>query len=99
MKQIKFSHLYKKIVAIGSRFVRLVQVLDINLDELSPAFLAYDTDQGKYTLPKRGKYLMLIFESNGKLMTTLRSAWPPKKAEYYKEAVGETFEIKIEYDE
>jgi hypothetical protein len=42
--------------------VKLLDVVNIELSELSPAFLSYDTDGGKFKLPKKGKYMMLILQ-------------------------------------
>jgi hypothetical protein len=81
--------------------VKLLDVIEIDLKTLSKPFLDYDTDNGKYVLPKKGKYLMLIFEKNiGNdeldLFTTLRR-YTPEKYTYYNLQIGNLFkpEIKV----
>ena len=76
---IKFSHHYAKLRAAEPEMkATLIQVLPIDLGDLSAEFLAYDTDNGLFKLPKRGKYLMLISEGSHGLFTTLRAAYPPR---------------------
>lgn len=94
MKQIKFSHDYNKLE--GAKFARLLQVVPVKLEDLSPEFLAYDTDNGRFQLPKQGDYLMLLFNHEGtwSLFTTIRRN-TPEKLRYYQATVGEEFEIII----
>jgi hypothetical protein len=64
---------------------------------VSKTFLDYDTDYGKYKLPAKGKYLILIFLKPGintNLFTTIRR-FTPEKYKYYKDARGEMFEVQI----
>lgn len=93
-KQIKFSHDYLKLE--GAKFARLLQIIPIKLEDLSPQFLDYDTDHGLFQLPKKGDYLMLIFNHEGtwSLFTTIRRN-TPEKLSYYQDSVGEVFEIVI----
>ncbi len=96
MRLIKFSHQYAKLRCINAGMeAKLVEVLEVNLKDLSKAFLDYDTDNGKYKLPNSGKYLMLIFEAEGGLFTTLRSMYPEKKKEYYRALISEEFKVLI----
>lgn len=79
--------------------VKLLEVLVLDLQSLSKSFLDYDTDEGEYKLPKKGLYMMLIFEKNidkGELnlFTTLRR-YTPAKAEYYKSKIGKLFNVEI----
>jgi hypothetical protein len=102
MPQIKFSHKYQKILNSHNDVIEtavLLQVIPVNLEDLSKNFLDYDTDNGTYELPKRGKYLMLIFlkehedyTTDLNLFTTLRR-WTPEKYSYYSENVGLVFRV------
>jgi hypothetical protein len=104
MPQIKFSHKYQKILNSHNDVIDsaiLLQVLTVNLEDLSSAFLIYDTDSGKYELPKRGKYLMLIFlkehedyTTDLNLFTTLRRH-TPEKYDFYMSQIGATFEVIV----
>jgi hypothetical protein len=97
MNKIKFSHKYNKLFTCGNGVankVQLLQVLNIQLENLSPYFIFYDTD-GKYELPKKGNYLMLIFErDNSSIFTTLRRSTPTKE-KYYRSKTGKFFEVVI----
>lgn len=84
--------------AIQVREAKLLEVLDVNLENLHPSFITYDTDNGKYELPKKGRYLLLIFsKGEGDIFTTIRR-FTMQKAEYYVEKRGEIFEVVIEGD-
>ena len=97
MKKIKFSHNYPKLR--GEKYAQLLQVLQLDLKELSPTMRLYDTqinDDEYYALPKSGRYLLLIFlGDSGNLFTTIRSGYPTTKTKYYYDSVGENFEINI----
>ena len=107
MKQIKFSHEYRKLLnesEVVIRTAKLLAVIPVNLEQLPACFLDYDTDCGSYQLPKKGSYLILIFqkiyepqytEANN-LFTTLRRS-TPEKIRYYTGAIGELFDVKIIY--
>lgn len=101
MTNIKFSHKYTKLL-YGLNFIKhavLLQVLIIDLMDLTQEFRDYDTDFGVYELPKKGKYMLLIFQKQGmSLFTTIRRH-TPQKEEYYKGKIGETFQIVIEQKE
>ena len=110
MHKIKFTHVYNKLLDESNNVVScaiLLGVYEINLEDQHSKFIEYDTDYGKFPLPKRGKYLMLLFEKikyhrlvNNKLreqkgrhlFTTLRRS-TPEKLKYYKSCVGQEFSI------
>jgi len=105
MNTIKFSHIYNKLLDEHNDVIDealLLDVIPVNLEERSEVFIKYDTDNGKYSLPKKGKYLMLIFmkppELSGicadNIFTTLRR-YTHEKTAYYKGHIGETFVIEI----
>jgi len=73
----------------------LLEVIPVRLENLSAEFLNYDTDGGRFKLPKRGEYLLLIFRGYTGLFPTLRAAWPSSKLKYYRDSIGEEFEIEI----
>jgi hypothetical protein len=104
MPTIFFSHRYPKLLDRHNNVVesaKLIGLFRVKLEDLHPSFLFYDTDNGKYELPKKGDFLMLLFlkpfethvtEQN--LFTTLRR-YTPEKYEYYRKVVGFDFEIVI----
>ena len=100
MNIIKFAHHYPKLSAIRGREIitisqaRLLQVLTVDLSDLTAEFLDYDTAAGTYQLPTKGKYLILIFLKPGgvDLFTTLRR-WTPEKERHYTAKTGEDFYI------
>ena len=105
MLKINFSDIYNKLLNRYNDVIEiaiLLGVYEINLEEQDQMFLNYDTDYGKYKLPKKGKYLMLLFEkiepfsyeSCRNLFTTLRR-YTPKKTEYYKSNIGKKFSVNI----
>jgi hypothetical protein len=99
MYNIKFSHPYRKLFVGGQIITRakLLSVESVKLQDLTAEFLDYDTDGGKYELPKKGNYLRLTFLKPGQdahLFTTLRSDRPGKK-EYYTEKIGQLFEVVL----
>lgn len=96
---ITFSHQYSKLYhnkeLISHAMLILVQI--INLEDMHHQFIDYDTDEGKYKLPNKGQYLLLLFKKNRyqpNLFTTLRCHTTEKEA-YYKSKVGEVFTIKF----
>lgn len=102
MPQIKFSHIYRKLLGENGEPIsgaHLIYVGIVNLEELHERFIDYDTDYGKYKLPKKGKYLMLLFTNtrHNKLFTTLRRHTEQKES-YYRNRVGECFEIVVKED-
>jgi len=100
MKQIKFSHRYKKMplsLTYGERAATLLQVLKVHYDDLSDLFIEYDTSykDGNYPIPKTDLIFLLFQTREGKLFTTIRR-FTDRKWEYYKKAEGEKFEVVIE---
>ena len=100
---IKFSHKYPKLAFGGpDKWVKqavLLQVLKVNLGELSPAFLKYDTGNGMYRFSHRETEMyLLLFSVNDGLMdfeylfSTVR---PLTSGNYYPSHVGHTFDILI----
>jgi len=107
MKKIKFSHAYLKLIYGGeiARMAKLVHVALVNLEDLPEDFLRYDTeymdangDVRRYSLPKKGEYLLLLFcVGRTFLFTTLRSRYGKygDKKEYYDKVLGKIFEVVI----
>jgi len=98
---IKFSYPFKKLF-INSALIEtalLLQVLIIDLTDITQEMRDYDTDFGAYPLPAKGSYLMLIFmKQNGAgLFTTMRRA-TPSKLEYYRSLVGQWFGLDVSHD-
>jgi len=94
---IKFSHKYPKLMGLEGEFVeeaKLLEVVVVDLEDLSPSFLEYDSDYGKFEFPESGRYLMLIFlkpDSNN-LFTTLRKG--TEEIEHkYRSGIGKKFKI------
>jgi hypothetical protein len=57
MPQIKFSHSYEKLLDSHNDAVDTATLLHVQIIELAethPAFISYDTDDGKYQLPDKG---------------------------------------------
>lgn len=99
MTTIKFSHRYSKLLGRNYEPIneaRLLDVVPIDMENMSEEFLAYDTDQGKFALPEKGQFLMLIFLKPGDkdVFTTLRRANTEKKA-YYRSMIGRYFNVQI----
>jgi len=103
MREIKFSHLYQKLLDEHNDMIdtaTLLDVIPVELSECSRAFLDYDTDGGKFILPPKGKYLMLVFKkpkegtgiSADNLFTTLRR-YTPEKMDYYRGLVGSDLQV------
>ena len=83
--RINFSHHYRKMIpAVGWESSKLLDVLPVCLEDLSPEFLRYDTsyldggEEKQYQLPKSGNYMILLLQANsgaGPIWTTIRSQW------------------------
>lgn len=105
MLKIKFSHPYAKLIGKSGYVIKKAKLLGvylIGLEDQSPDFLSYDTDNGHFQLPKKGLFMMLLFEkpcrgelAGRNLFTTLRPAWPSRKIHYYKSKIGMEFEIVL----
>lgn len=105
MHRINFSHPYRKLLQNGQPVTRakLLSVEPVRLQDLTAEFLDYDTDGGKYTLPKSGNYLKLTFlkpctKGEMHLFTTLRTN-RPGKIDYYLSRIGELFEVIVNQEE
>ena len=103
MPTIKFSHSYRKLLDNNQGKVietaLLVDVRVIQLETLHQDFIDYDTDNGMYKLPKKGDYLMLLFQKKecgepANLFTTLRRRTLQKEL-YYSAMIGQTFKVEI----
>jgi hypothetical protein len=103
--KIKFSHRYSKLIRTESskngylvKEAKLLEVISVLIKNISKEFLDYDTDDGKYELPKKGNFLMLIFQkSKYDIFTTMRR-YTPEKYVYYKLKIGQVFDIEIMED-
>lgn len=95
--KIKFSHNYKKIAGVTK--AKLIEVINVNLQNLSQEFLAYDTE-GIYKLPETGNYMILIFHKesdtniDSNIFTTIRRR-TDEKEKYYRENIGKIFTLEI----
>ena len=106
MNTIHFSHFYNKLPR-DYQYSKLLQVIPIQLAELSPEFRRYDTtyldggEEKQYPLPEKGEYMILLLQGgsgHGKLWTTIRSQKGKgglDKLGYYRSLVGEIFECKV----
>lgn len=99
MNNIKFSKEYIKLH--GQTSAKLLAVYPQTIDETYRELIDYDTiavDGSRYEL-KDGKYILLVFIGNKHIpFTTIRLDKPlmngmKSKLDYYKEKVGEDFEI------
>lgn len=98
MNKIRFSHRYLK-MPLGYNPSVLLEVIPIDLDNLSQEFRKYDVttmEGGEYPLPESGKYMILLLLSmdTEHLWTTIRR-FTPEKYKYYKRQTGNPFEIVI----
>jgi hypothetical protein len=95
---MRFSNYYAK-MPTGWQTSLLLDVIPIELSDLSQAFVEYDTttlNGGTYLLPKSGSYLLLLLRStDGHLWTTIRRS-TPKKKEYYLGKRGQAFRCVVE---
>lgn len=98
---IKFSFRFPKLIGDSGQQIpnaRLLQVLEVDMADITAEMLDYDTASGAYSkLPPKGAYLLLIFQKPGglHLFTTLRRNTPTKLA-YYRGLVGEWMRVFIE---
>jgi len=107
MPKIKFSHQYTKFPP-GFEQSKLIDVIPVNLEDLSADFLSYDTHylnvkksglDDYYHLPKKGEYMILmLFSWKGRLWTTIRSQRGMNgldKLAYYRSHIGEVFDCEV----
>lgn len=97
MSQIKFSHQYPKLLDCSGNIIRrarLLAVWEVELADLSAEFITYDTGGGMYELPKKGRYMVLLFaKPDGiNVFTTLRR-WTLEKWVYYHSQIGERLDV------
>lgn len=101
MAIIKFSYPFTKLFTNSSltETACLLQVLQVDLSDITQEMRDYDTDFGSYKLPAKGAYLMLIFmkPKGGGLFTTLRRE-TPSKLEYYRGLMGTWLELDVHHD-
>ena len=99
MNVIRFSKIYMKLPAgAAGKQATLLYVREVELGKQRGWFLDYDCtaiDGSRYELPQVGRYLLLLFELEGAIFTTLRRS-TPDKAEYYKRERGNKFIVAIE---
>ena len=103
LPRIRFAHNYSKLKDGFSptKRAKLLEVLEVRLENLSPELIKYNTrcGYGNYCkMPASGKYLMLIFDKApfwGEIFTTLRRS-KPQKLEYYRGLIGQVFEVEVE---
>ncbi|MCX8000481.1 MAG: hypothetical protein N3A69_16270 [Leptospiraceae bacterium] len=95
---IKFSHDYKKLPHILISIL-LLDILKVNLEDLSQAFLDYHTsyleNQTKQNQASKSREYLLILpyqKETNQLFTTLQR-YEPQKYEYYKSEIGQNFNI------
>lgn len=96
---IKFTHTYAKLTDLNGRTITYAKLLDViprKIEDVSAELIEWDTDHGTYQLPKKGEYLMLVFQKPGKrdLFCTFRRSTPGKE-DYYRKCLGEIFYIEI----
>lgn len=105
MARIKFSHTSEKLLGPDGKPVqkaKLLVCLAVPQEQICRAldFIAYDTDQGKYTIPFSSFYLILLFQKpDGNLFTTVRPQFSREtgdKKPYYDSLVGKELDIVIE---
>lgn len=99
MAKIRFPHSYTKLLNENGthpiRTAKLLQVVNIYIDDLTKEFLNYETDFGKGELRYDSLYLMILLQKpSGDLFTTLRP-FTPDKRDYYKSLVGQDIAIEI----
>ena len=101
LKKIKFSQNYEKLSKIDSKQpVVLLEVFIKMHEHLGKAFVEYDTQyetDGNYELVG-DRFLVLLFEQNGNLFTTLRS-FDADKAGYYFGMRGKKLEVIYTHNE
>ena len=103
MQQLKFSHMYLKLPPNWEgKKATLLFVREIELERQMWCFLDYDTaytegtkgkeNFGNYPLPKKGKYLLGLFDCEGTVFTALRRS-TPQKLRYYGDCIDLEFEL------
>ena len=102
MNTIKFSYFYSKLPR-DYQYSKLLQVLPVKLEELSPEFRHYDTtyldggEEKQYPLPYSGDRILLLLQAgsgHGHLWTTIRKR-EDEELEYYRSLVGKVVECQV----
>jgi hypothetical protein len=90
---IKFSHRYPKIH--NQKTARLLSAERCNRDQLSDAFIEYDTvyDGGHFSLPL-SDYILLVFLGNDHIPFTTARAFNDSDFRRYKDSLGSVFSIE-----
>lgn len=103
MPKIHFTHSYPKLNGPDGLPViraKLLEVIQIELGDMSAEFLNYDTNNGQFPLPSYGDYLMLIFrksssqDATANIFTTLRANREGKE-KYYRGLIGAMFLVEV----
>ena len=92
----RFSNLYIKMPRGFERSV-LTGLDLVNLEDLYPAFLEADTAivvGGHFSLPSRGRYMILQLDIDGRIWQTIRR-WIPQKEAYYRSHIGEVVRCEV----
>ena len=103
--KIRFAHNYSKLKDgfSATKRAKLLEVLEVRLENLSPELIKYDTRYGYgnyYKLPAKGDYLLLIFDKApfwGEIFTALRRR-SGRNLEYYRGLIGQVFEVEVEVE-
>lgn len=88
---------FKKLVQNGTLLnsARLLHVIETSFEDISQELVDYDTDHGRYVLPKKGPAILLIFQkSRGDLFTTIRKG-KAGALEAYRANIGELFSLIV----
>ena len=96
---ITFSRQYPKLKNgqdVTIRKAKLMQVLSVELSELTHGFRNYDTAFGAIKLPEQGRALLLLFQKPGgnDLFSSIRP-WTPEQQALYDGRVGEVWDVVI----
>ena len=101
---IKFSHKYKKLgIGNGGYCIKakLLDVVNVKIENMSAEFLRYDTDDGLFELPNMGDYMMLIFlkddvsDRKANIFTTLRRKTEEKEI-YYRSKIEQWVDVEYQ---
>lgn len=96
---IKFNKPFSKLKdQFGNQIhtAMLLQVLTVEMLDITSELRDYDTDFGEYDLPKKGPQLLLIFmkQNGGGQFTTFRNPIP-ENTSFYQSRVGRWFKVEV----
>uniref|UniRef100_A0A6H1ZNH6 Uncharacterized protein n=1 Tax=viral metagenome TaxID=1070528 RepID=A0A6H1ZNH6_9ZZZZ len=98
MNIIRFSHYYRKFNSFNlAHPFKLLYVFRVDSKDMSNCFKYYDTliaDEGGFYYLPSGRLLVLLFEQDFKLITTIR-AWTEEKERYYYSNIGNEFNFVV----